>query len=56
MYVKKQDHAYGDKIVLLLASYDKGADPSKKHENRELRVQPAHVVLSAKSSTPLRSG
>jgi len=31
-------HAYGDKIVLLLAGYDKGADPSKKHENKEIQL------------------
>jgi hypothetical protein len=31
-------HAYGDKIVLLLAGYDKGSDPSKKRENKEIQL------------------
>ena len=31
-------HAYGDKIVLLLAGYDKQADPSKKRENDEIKL------------------
>ena len=31
-------HAYGDKIVLLLAGYDKGEDPSKKRENSEVEL------------------
>lgn len=29
-------HAYGHKIVLLLAGYDKIASPSKKRENEEI--------------------
>lgn len=29
-------HAYGDKIVLLLHGYDKGADPSKRRQQREI--------------------
>jgi len=31
-------HAYGNKIVLLLAGYDKHADPSKKRENDEIKL------------------
>jgi hypothetical protein len=31
-------HAYGDKIVLLLAGYDKLASPSKKRENDEIAL------------------
>ena len=31
-------HAYGDKIVLLLAGYDKQADASKKRENQEIKL------------------
>lgn len=31
-------HAYGDKIVLLLAGYDKGKEPSAKRQQRELEV------------------
>ena len=31
-------HAYGDKIVLLVAGYDKLADPSKKRENAEIAL------------------
>lgn len=31
-------HAYGDKVVLLLARYDKGDDPSNKRENTEIEL------------------
>jgi len=31
-------HAYGDKIVLLLAGYDKPSSPSKKRENAEIAL------------------
>jgi hypothetical protein len=31
-------HAFGDKIVLLLAAYDKLASPSKKRESREIAL------------------
>lgn len=29
-------HAYGEKIILLLGGYDKGADPSGKRQSREI--------------------
>ena len=29
-------HAYGSRIILLLAAYDKGADPSKRRQQREI--------------------
>jgi putative component of toxin-antitoxin plasmid stabilization module len=29
-------HAYGDRIVLLLGGYDKGADPSRTRQQREI--------------------
>jgi len=31
-------HAYGNKIILLLGGYDKGADPSVKRQNEEIRT------------------
>ncbi len=31
-------HAYGDRIVLLLGSYDKGADPSPRRQDEEISV------------------
>ena len=31
-------HAYGDRIVLLLGGYDKGADPSAKRQQKELAI------------------
>ncbi len=37
-------HAYGDRIVLLLAGYDKGDDPSKKRENREIELARKRLV------------
>ena len=36
-------HPYGDKIVLLLAGYDKGADPSAKRQQREISVARARL-------------
>jgi len=29
-------HAYGERIVLLLGGYDKGADPSRRKQRREI--------------------
>ena len=29
-------HAHGPRVILLLAAYDKGADPSKKRQQREI--------------------
>ena len=29
-------HAYGDKLILLLAAYDKGRDPSAKRQKKEI--------------------
>jgi phage-related protein len=31
-------HAHGDRIVLLLGGYDKGADPSSKRQRREIET------------------
>ncbi len=31
-------HAYGDKVIVLLAGYDKAASPSKKRENDEINL------------------
>lgn len=31
-------HAYGEKIVLLLGGYDKGADPSGRRQSREIET------------------
>ena len=31
-------HAYEDRVILLLAGYDKGADPSRKRQQREIDV------------------
>ncbi len=37
-------HAYGNKIVLLLAGYDKSGDVSKKRESREIEVARARLA------------
>jgi len=29
-------HAHGDRLILLLGGYDKGADPSAKRQQREI--------------------
>jgi len=31
-------HAYGDKVILLLAAYDKSEDPSAKHQQKEIEL------------------
>jgi putative component of toxin-antitoxin plasmid stabilization module len=31
-------HAYGSKVILLLAGYDKGEEPAKKREQKEIRL------------------
>jgi hypothetical protein len=31
-------HAHGHRVILLLAGYDKGADPSRKRQQREIDV------------------
>jgi phage-related protein len=31
-------HAYGEKIILLLGAYDKGADPSPRRQQREIDI------------------
>jgi putative component of toxin-antitoxin plasmid stabilization module len=31
-------HPYGEKIILLIAGYDKGADPKKRRQDREIKV------------------
>ncbi len=31
-------HAYGDKVILLLAAYDKSEDPSAKRQNKEIEL------------------
>jgi hypothetical protein len=31
-------HAYGDKVVLLLGGYDKGADPSPRRQSDEIAI------------------
>ena len=31
-------HAHGDKVILLVAGYDKGADPSKLREQKEIQL------------------
>jgi len=31
-------HARGDRVVLLLGGYDKGADPSRRRQQREIET------------------
>jgi len=37
-------HAYGDKVILLLAAYDKSEDPSPKRQTKEIEL--AHRRLT----------
>jgi hypothetical protein len=38
-------HAYGDQIVLLLAGYDKGDEPSSRRQQRELALARQRLTL-----------
>ena len=31
-------HPHGDRLILLLAAYDKGADPSENRQQREIKI------------------
>jgi putative component of toxin-antitoxin plasmid stabilization module len=31
-------HPHGDRLILLLAAYDKGADPSERRQQREIKI------------------
>src|SRR3990172_9991662 len=52
-------HAYGDKMVLLLAGYDKLAQPSKSHQNEQIKLArkrlAAWKVLGAKTRSRRRT-
>jgi hypothetical protein len=37
-------HFYGDKVVLLLTGYDKGADPSPKRQQKEIAQARKHLT------------
>ena len=37
-------HAYGNRIVLLLGGYDKGADPSSRRQDEEIAVARSRLV------------
>jgi phage-related protein len=37
-------HAYGDRLILLLAGYDKGMDPSERRQNREIAQARARLA------------
>ncbi len=36
-------HAHGDRLILLLAAYDKGADPSPRRQNAEIALARARL-------------
>jgi hypothetical protein len=44
----------GDKVVLLLAGYDKGADPSDKRQQREINTARKHLKAHKGSASPVR--
>ena len=47
-------HAHGDRIVLLLGGYDKGADPGRRRQQREIARARARLAdfLRRRSSEP----
>jgi hypothetical protein len=50
-------HAFGDKIVLLLAGYDKLRSPSRKRENDEIALARKRLVeFRARSRRQTKSG
>jgi len=52
-------HAYGDKVILLLAGYDKLAHPSKSRQNAEIQLARRRLrawkLRQAKGRAPRRS-
>lgn len=50
-------HFYGSKVVLLLAGYDKGADPSAKRQQKEIGLARRHLTAwqEARKRAPTRS-
>jgi len=38
MLIRVFCHAYGDRLILLLAGYDKLAQPSKSHQNKQITL------------------
>jgi hypothetical protein len=36
-------HTHGDRLILLLAGYDKGADPSPRRQNAEIALARARL-------------
>jgi hypothetical protein len=52
-------HAYGDKVILLLAGYDKFAQPSKSHQNEQIKLARKRLaawrVLRAKTRSRRRA-
>jgi hypothetical protein len=37
-------HAHGDRLILLLGGYDKGADPSARRQQREIATARARLA------------
>lgn len=37
-------HFYGDRVVLLLSGYDKGRDPSRKRQDKEIALARKHLT------------
>lgn len=48
--------AYGDKLVLLLHGYDKGEDPSKRRQQREIDEARRRLAVVKRRRTALRRG
>jgi hypothetical protein len=44
-------HAYGDRIVLLLGGYDKGADPSAKRQQNEIAIARKRLAYFKRRAT-----
>jgi hypothetical protein len=49
-------HAYGNKVILLLAGYDKGEDPSASRQQKELAVAKKRLIEHKQRSKTNRRG
>jgi hypothetical protein len=38
-------HAYGDRLILLIGGYDKGSEPSRRRQQREIEIARARLQI-----------
>jgi hypothetical protein len=38
-------HAYGDRLILLIGGYDKGSEPGRRRQQREIEIARARLQI-----------